>query len=330
MNVAFVMLHHNKGYPFNEIRQLFVASKLYKDGLKTKVYCLDSNNYSIYNNLFGYECDVVMCPIDEDVLDVHDATSDILIENIIEFSPDILFIKGVDYIGCQILFDKIKCKKVIIAGGVYDHDLIQKADGVLYETEKQMQTYKGDKFVDIFPKFINWLDVSNTKSTKEFDIVNVGTFDEERKAQELLSQLSFYKKIVFVGGGKRLKSFKEIFNRNNVAFTGLISETEVYRIINKSKIMVHSSVWDGYPRAVAQSLACGVPVVGLENVLDGINDDVIRTCPISKLTDVSLEILENEAGLVDLSSKSYNYMYNISKYENILNVVNRMITHVSA
>ena len=325
MKVAFVLAHRCDGYDISELRQVFVASEFVKKQIKAKVFGVSVGSFEYKNRISNYKCPVIICPSDGDVEDIHDVTSKSLIECLKNFAPDVIFIKGVDYIIAKDIMRTIESRFIFIIGGTYEHELLEQCDGILFESHKQYKSYKGATKKFILPKFINWEFADKNTYEKEFDIINVGTFNEERKAQELLSGLIFYKKVLFVGSGHRLEAFKSLFSHKNAVFVGQVDEEEVYNYINKSKVMVHPSTWDGYPRVVAQSLSCGVPVIGLSHVLDGIHDDIIIRCEIKDLTNTTLDILENKDRLYNLSKKSLDFMKYQNSKENIMNVFEEAI-----
>ena len=83
--------------------------------------------------------------------------------------------------------------------------------------------------------------------------------------------------------------------------------------------MVHASTWDGYPRAVAESLAAGVPVIGLEGVLDGITrEPFVRCTSVENLSALAVQSLSAREDLRRLGQDAHRYMLRISSYEALL------------
>ena len=45
------------------------------------------------------------------------------------------------------------------------------------------------------------------------------------------------------------------------------------KIVSESKIMVHPSTWEGFPRTIIESLACKVPIIALSSTIKGLIKD---------------------------------------------------------
>ena len=92
---------------------------------------------------------------------------------------------------------------------------------------------------------------------------------------EVLSRLPFHHYVI--GGGSELPAFQQSAPPD-VLCTGEVTRSHLIKLLNQSKIMLHTSSYDPAPRAVSEALACGLPVVGLkqgwgteQQIIDGIN-----------------------------------------------------------
>jgi len=74
-------------------------------------------------------------------------------------------------------------------------------------------------------------------------------------------------KLVLVGGGEkdhvaRYRSLiRELGLEENVEMTGFVSDGELIRLLNSSKVFVFPSKYDGFAQSVAEAMACGLPCV---------------------------------------------------------------------
>lgn len=85
-------------------------------------------------------------------------------------------------------------------------------------------------------------------------------------------------KLMFVGDGILRQQLQEYAKKNNiekkVIFTGLVPPEKIPELVSIMDIVVHTSLREGLPRAVAQGLAGGKPVVAFD--IDGTKEIVIN------------------------------------------------------
>ncbi|MCM8766757.1 MAG: glycosyltransferase family 4 protein [Candidatus Omnitrophica bacterium] len=85
-------------------------------------------------------------------------------------------------------------------------------------------------------------------------------------------------KLIFVGDGILRKELEDYAKKNNiqgkVIFTGLVPPEKIPEYVSIMDILVHTSLREGLPRAVAQGLAGGKPVVAFD--VDGAKEIVIN------------------------------------------------------
>ena len=104
----------------------------------------------------------------------------------------------------------------------------------------------------------------------EFDIINVGTFAESRKNQGALLPLTARHRIAFVGSGALMAEARRgVAKRANAQFFRRLPHAEVFAVLRRSAIMVHTSKMDGLPRATVEAMACGLPVIAFRETIDG-------------------------------------------------------------
>lgn len=85
-------------------------------------------------------------------------------------------------------------------------------------------------------------------------------------------------RFVWVGGGPHRERYArrlaELGMTDRVRFTGLVPPSDIPSIINGFDILLHTSRWEGLPRAIVQALLTEVPVVSFDN--DGA-PEVVKT-----------------------------------------------------
>ncbi|HRR95783.1 MAG TPA: glycosyltransferase, partial [Candidatus Ratteibacteria bacterium] len=108
---------------------------------------------------------------------------------------------------------------------------------------------------------------------------------------------------IFVGDGilkeKLKKMVKEKGIEKKVIFTGLVPPEKIPEYVSVIDIVVHTSLREGLPKAVAQALAGGKPVVSFnvdgakEIVIDGQTGFLVKSKDINKLVEKIKILLEN-------------------------------------
>lgn len=224
----------------------------------------------------------------KDSKDCH--TSKIMLNKLEEEHPDVLVFKGFEYKLTSFIIENLsyRPKIVYIAGGRIRDKYLSEVDWIFAETEEQEKLFlKSNKNVSVLPKTVD-TEIFNLQEKKEFDIVNVGNFDVRKNQMCLTSFFSSYK-CVLVGNGINYPKVKMHANNfSNVLMPGDVSTDEVANYIKKSKVMVHPSTFEGYPRAIIESMACGVPVVAFRKT---IGDGILKDSKHGFLVEDELEMM---------------------------------------
>jgi glycosyltransferase involved in cell wall biosynthesis len=119
-------------------------------------------------------------------------------------------------------------------------------------------------------------------------------------------------KLVLVGGFESDRDKELIFRlidrlnlRNNVAVTGFVEEKEIVQLLNKAKIFVSLSMYEGFGLSILEALACGLPVIASNlKVFHELHKDLLLYVSNEDLED--LIMLLNEF----LTPISYNNLVN--------------------
>jgi glycosyltransferase involved in cell wall biosynthesis len=300
---------------------MYLAAQLIKAGHDAAVYGLYQKDCDKFVVVGGHECPVILFQRDGVNAPAHGSMSDLLLEKLLADNPDVVLIKGVDYaLAKQIARSALALKVGYIIGGRSEHALLNDCRIVFFETEQQRANYTGNALACVLPKFIPWQFVKKRDFADiRFDIVNVGNFNEARKAQELLFPLSLSHKVLLVGGGTREAPFKELAKGYpNISFAGFVDRSALFSLLAQCRLMVHCSLWDGYPRAVAEALAAGVPVVGLKGVLSGMAEaDIVRCVPIHELYTQVEALLSDGDALNQLGLRAQDYMMHEARHERV-------------
>jgi glycosyltransferase involved in cell wall biosynthesis len=219
------------------------------------------------------EVDVTFFPVDDLDAAPKDHTSQKLLERLRADPPDLLVFKGLGYRLSSWLLEETGFRlpyAFIVGGGMADRYLAG-ASYVLCETEEQRVAFQRAHLpTAILPKALDST-LFRPGGEKQFDIVNVGMF-RDGKNQQALRPLAEQFRVVLVGDGPLVAESRTLFGSRAI-FTGILTAADVAETVRRSRVMVHPSLSEGFPRALAESLACGVPVVAFRQVVRGVYED---------------------------------------------------------
>jgi hypothetical protein len=146
----------------------------------------------------------------------------------------------------------------------------------------------------------------------------------------------FHPDRVIVGDGSLKEELKGITERlgilESVEFLGV--RKDVSDLMNKSKIFVLPSRWEGLPMVILEAMALGMPIVatkvgGIPEVIENGKDDLLVQPEHSEeLTNAILRLLDDSKLRGLISSNAYRKIkedYSIEKYtENLLNLYSEL------
>lgn len=219
--------------------------------------------------------------------------------------PDIVIIKGFGHKLTRwlLLHTNHRFRLVlIVAGGVKD-PVGQFVDYVLAETEAQIQksflAQQVSRRVSILPK-LNLPGTIPLSVPKDFDIVNVGTFNQNKNQQALLPMAVGYR-LALIGDGECWKVVKEMAAPygDSVFMPGNLPRDQVGPFIARSRLMVHAAQSEGLARVVMEAFAVGVPVVASRRAMPGAFEHGVQGLLVEphELLQAARELLEDRERL---------------------------------
>jgi len=126
-------------------------------------------------------------------------------------------------------------------------------------------------------------------------------------------------KLVLVGGFESYRDKKLLFRlidklnlRNNVVATGFVKDEKIVQLLNKAKIFVSPSTYEGFGLGILEALACGLPVIAS-------NLEVFNELHKDLLFYVSDKNLKDLITLLDKFLASYNNLISKSLVETLRN-----------
>ncbi len=149
------------------------------------------------------------------------------------------------------------------------------ADAIIVASKKDKK-YIEEKY-NILPKKIkyipNYIDTGLFRPLdigKENRICFVGRLEEEKNLFNLIKAVSgLGEKLVIFGSGSLGPKLRRLAG-SNVEFKGNISNKDLPMELNKSKLFILPSLYEGCPKVLLEAMACEMPVIGTNTY--GINE----------------------------------------------------------
>ena len=173
--------------------------------------------------------------------------------------------------------ERVDCEKIVMTSS----DLVTASS--VFETMLITDTYKVDenKVRKITPGVDRELFSPDLSVKKENIFLSIGRIQEQKGQLETLEFLNNFKKIendfkcIFVGGpsGKygneyldNLKQTVEDFNLDkHVKFLDSLPQTKIIELLNKSKLLIHTSQFETFGLVAIEANTMGVPVLTTNN-----------------------------------------------------------------
>lgn len=214
--------------------------------------------------------------------------------------------RGISAKAIAYLFAGLKAKKIFWVSdssfnGYAFHKVLKKKSEVLYNIININALYSK---------------MSLDKNTYTYDVVYLGRLTEQKNPNRLLrvfrglvDELSDVKIAVIGTGeleGETHEEAKRLNLESNVTFLGF--QSNPYKILHDSKLMIMTSLWEGTPMCILEAMSLGVPVVStptdgvkvvVENNVTGFLGETDK-----EIMDFCKAILTNPTTRADMSTAS--------------------------
>jgi len=186
------------------------------------------------------------------------------------------------------------------------------------------------------------LNVTTCNKKKVYDACFVGRLVRSKGVYDLIQiwKLVCQKKtnalLAIIGDGPEFQYLKKVIKNQylerNIILLGFVSEEEKFKVIKESRLFIFPSYKEGWPLAICEAMACGVPVVAYDlPVYREVLNDAIQTVPYRDIFGFSksiLEILNNDKLQKKMILKGYEickkYAWKkVANYE-----INTIVSHL--
>jgi glycosyltransferase involved in cell wall biosynthesis len=149
--------------------------------------------------------------------------------------------------------------------------------------------------------FINTELFKKEDAEKKYDIIYVARFDKDKNHLALLEAIKdLGLKTLFIGQGKEKEKILEFSKNNNLNLEIIerVSNCELPKYYNQSKIFAFPSLHEGNPKALLEAMSCEMPavafnVVGVNNIIENEKNGLISNPEISAIKENITRLLNN-------------------------------------
>jgi glycosyltransferase involved in cell wall biosynthesis len=123
--------------------------------------------------------------------------------------------------------------------------------------------------IDIVPNFVDTEQFyPDTKHPQDIDVLCIGRLSDTKQHHLALHALKGTNaKITIIGAGVLESSLRQIATTNDVDLTivNRVQNEELRGYLNRAKIYLIASKWEGHPKALIEAMACGCACIGVRS-----------------------------------------------------------------
>ncbi|MEO1287763.1 MAG: glycosyltransferase family 4 protein [Chloroflexota bacterium] len=151
-------------------------------------------------------------------------------------------------------------------------DVFSQAQAVIGTTERLTNDVQ-ERFpsADVYtvPNYVETDHFAPMDIPKQVDVTYVGRLHPEKNVEALLDALvdtPYTCRII--GDGQQAKMFRDKYSpfQDRISFLGQISNADLPRYLNESRIFIMPSLYEGHPKAVIEAMSSGCAVIGTDVV----------------------------------------------------------------
>lgn len=104
--------------------------------------------------------------------------------------------------------------------------------------------------------------------SRDFDIIFVGRISAQKNVEILLEAAGCLNtRVLIIGEGGLARKLQERFNclKDRIRWEGIVPNDKLPDYLNRAKIFILPSRYEGHPKALLEAMACGLAVIGADS-----------------------------------------------------------------
>jgi glycosyltransferase involved in cell wall biosynthesis len=179
------------------------------------------------------------------------------------------------------------------------------------EKSKQDMELLGVSKILVIPNGINPDDYQTSTTTKKNQAIFVGRLVFYKNLDVVINAFSKIiekipdARLIIVGNGPQKNHLEKLAEslglKNNIFFTGIISDAEKIHLISESQVLLNPSLIEGFGIVVLEGFACGKPVITSDSkplsdlVRDSVDGYIVPATDINFWADKIIDLLSDDA-----------------------------------
>lgn len=235
-----------------------------------------------------------------------------MVNAVVRSNPDLLLVRAVGTATAREVHRRCSVPSAVILGGVSRTTSILEHDLLLTETAAQERYFRlrvGGRRLLRLPKLpaAEFLAaIAPRMPERSLDVVLVSSFKPHKNLGALIPVFQYPLRIRVLGDGPERAEIERAAHgcRADVHFLGEVHPRHVAQVVAESRLLLHPSRSEGFPRAIAEAMSVGTPSVALRGVVgdpirDGVNGIL---CKESELADTVMQLTRDLPRLQQLST----------------------------
>ncbi|ACF45408.1 glycosyl transferase group 1 [Prosthecochloris aestuarii DSM 271] len=196
--------------------------------------------------------------------------------------------------------------------------LFTSADAIIVTTE-EMRKYiteriKGvEEKISVLPNYVDTELFKPEEAAKEFDLIFIGRFSEQKNLKSLLEAIERTGcSSLIIGTGPDAEKLKKQHPSTKITWKDNLPNSELSYWLNRSRIFILPSHYEGHPKTLIEAMACGCPVIGADSpginsvIQHGVNGMLSPREPAALASSIR-QLLTNEELRTNLSTQSRSF-----------------------
>ena len=163
-----------------------------------------------------------------------------------------------------------------------EQHVFKSADRIIVTTDEMLKNLEellpvSQEQIDVIPNYVETDRFIPIETEKDYDILFIGRLADQKNPTALLETVLELKCLtVMIGNGPLEKELKENYGNMNgrLEWKGNIPNSKLPGYMNRSKIFVLPSHYEGHPKTLIEAMSCGMAVIGTD--LPGIREVILH------------------------------------------------------